>query len=195
LKQAGTAVGGDDAALLVKAIGGNMAEMMKAQQEMMFSGSSPAKSKAEEELAGILWLEHDLKSQLYDMQEAAYEAKIASDQLLVANETSAGVANMLGEMRREMHEFGAPFYRKVLQEKIDEIVTQKKALLAQIEAEKGREARKKAEAVTPVKPTAPAKRDGAGPWVAFAIVVSCFVVIALVFFMIRKRSQTANNLH
>jgi len=114
LKQAGTAVGGDDAALLVKAIGGNMAEMMKAQQEMMFSGSSPAKSKAEEELAGILWLEHDLKSQLYDMQEAAYEAKIASDQLLVANETSAGVANMLGEMRREMHEFGAPFYRKVL---------------------------------------------------------------------------------
>lgn len=47
--------------------------------------------------------------------------KIEKEEKPVAEETSPGLANMLGEMREDMHEYAMPFYKKVLKEKIESL--------------------------------------------------------------------------
>merc|ERR1719238_1113611 len=113
-----------------------------------FGLTNTSKSADEEELAGLLWLEKELNTKLTDLQEKKYEDKIAKEQKLVANETTAGVAGMLAAMREQMHRFGAPFYEKVLKEEIKDVKKKQQVLLKKInegddEEEEDKDDRKK----------------------------------------------------
>merc|ERR1719380_494424 len=101
-------------------------------EEVNFGLTNTTKSADEEELAGLLWLEKELNTKLSDLQEKKYEERIAKEQKLVANETTAGVAGMLAAMREQMHRFGAPFYEKVLKEEIKDVKKKQQVLLKKI---------------------------------------------------------------
>merc|ERR1719281_2206676 len=101
-------------------------------EKTSFGLTNTTKSADEEELAGLLWLEKELNTKLTDLQEKRYEDKIAKEQKLVANETTAGVAGMLAAMREQMHRFGAPFYEKVLKDEIREVKKKQQVLLKKL---------------------------------------------------------------
>merc|ERR1712054_100303 len=85
------------------------------------------------ELAGLMWIEETLEDKLDSLNE---------EEKPVADETSPGLANMLGEMREDMHEYALPFYKKVLKEKIEQIQKDQHQLVLAI-ADDTKEAEKK----------------------------------------------------
>merc|ERR1719409_1813411 len=76
------------------------------------------------------------------MNDEEYRKKIEKEEKPVADETSPGLANMLGEMREDMHEYALPFYKKVLKEKIESIQKDQHQLVLAI-ADDTKEAEKK----------------------------------------------------
>lgn len=115
-----------------------MAEAMRSMDDMVeaervaLDPSDPL-AKLKGELAAQVWLEDQLEEKVDDMKEEVYRGKIAIAEGAVAKETTPGMANMLGDMRREMHALAAPFYSKVLRGQIAEIKVREKELLAEIE--------------------------------------------------------------
>lgn len=171
-------------------------------EAIAFGLSNSTKSAEEEELAGLLWLEKELKTKLADLQEKKYEERIAREEKLVANETTAGVADMLASMREQMHRFGAPFYEKVLKEEIVEVKKKQTKLLQKInegedeeddeeEDEKDKqqaEVKERKQAESPVAETGGAKTSW---WFSITLIVLGIVGIAGLLFFFYKRRQAA----
>jgi len=108
-------------------------DMLEAERETM-NVSDPV-SPLKEELAADTWLEDRLREQEDNLKQQVYRAKIAEGEAAVARETNnAGVARMLGKMRREMYGFAAPFYAKAVRQEIASIEKRQQALVMQIEA-------------------------------------------------------------
>merc|ERR1719263_2787812 len=120
-----------------------MQEMMSDASEMLEDhGIEDPRSKHKQELAGLMWIEETLEEKLDSMNDAENKKKIEKEEKPVADETSPGLANMLGEMREDMHEYALPFYKKVLKEKIEEIEKDQHQLVLSI-ADDTKEAEKK----------------------------------------------------
>jgi len=99
-----------------------MQEMMSDAASMLEDhGIDNPRSKHKQELAGLMWIEETLEEKLDSLNDEEYKKLIEKEEKPVADETSPGLANMLGEMREDMHEYALPFYKKVLKEKIEQI--------------------------------------------------------------------------
>lgn len=109
-------------------------QMLEAEMDVM--NTSDPNVALKEELAALMWLESELRTKYAGMDEESYKVKIAAMEISVANETTPGMAKMLGDMRRDMHRFAAPFYRRVLLEQINDVVRKQKNVLAKIEKAK-----------------------------------------------------------
>lgn len=120
-----------------------MQEMMSDAADMLEDhGIDDPRSKHKQELAGLMWIEETLEEKLDSMNDEEYKKKIEKEEKPVADETSPGLANMLGEMREDMHEYALPFYKKVLKEKIEQIQKDQHQLVLAI-ADDTKEAEKK----------------------------------------------------
>lgn len=120
-----------------------MQEMMMDASEMLEDhGIDNPRSKHKQELAGLMWIEETLEDKLDSLNDEEYKKKIEKEEKPVADETSPGLANMLGEMREDMHEYALPFYKKVLKEKIEEVQKDQHQLVLAI-ADDTKEAEKK----------------------------------------------------
>eukprot|EP00929_Paragymnodinium_shiwhaense_P013743 TRINITY_DN121596_c0_g1_i1.p1 TRINITY_DN121596_c0_g1~~TRINITY_DN121596_c0_g1_i1.p1 ORF type:complete len:385 (-),score=101.91 TRINITY_DN121596_c0_g1_i1:189-1343(-) len=103
-------------------------------------------SQLKEELAAITWLLDDLQEMNDGLSEDAYRAKIATAQAELAKEATPGTAQMLGDMRREMHQLAAPFFGKVLRENMEELKQRQKEILAELEGKQPPKRNKAADA-------------------------------------------------
>eukprot|EP00747_Dinoflagellata_sp_TGD_P162571 gnl/TRDRNA2_/TRDRNA2_180299_c0_seq1.p1 gnl/TRDRNA2_/TRDRNA2_180299_c0~~gnl/TRDRNA2_/TRDRNA2_180299_c0_seq1.p1 ORF type:complete len:254 (+),score=98.48 gnl/TRDRNA2_/TRDRNA2_180299_c0_seq1:108-869(+) len=110
-----------------------MDAMFQAEREIMMDSADPEKKKLEEKLAGLIFMEDMLRKEQKSLEDDEYKKKIDEDKKKVANETSEGVAEMLSNMRLEMHMFSVPFYKKVLAEKLEENQQQQKEINAKLE--------------------------------------------------------------
>lgn len=120
-----------------------MQEMMSDASEMLEDhGIEDPRSKHKQELAGLMWIEETLEEKLDSLNDEEYKKKIEKEEKPVADETSPGLANMLGEMREDMHEYALPFYKKVLKEKIEEVEKDQHQLVLSI-ADDTKQAEKK----------------------------------------------------
>lgn len=120
-----------------------MQEMMSQASEMLEDhGLDDVRSKHKQELAGLMWIEETLEEKLDSMNDEEYKKQIEKEEKPVADETSPGLANMLGEMREDMHEYALPFYKKVLKEKIEQLEKDQHQLVLSI-ADEDKEAEKK----------------------------------------------------
>jgi len=120
-----------------------MQDMMSDASEMLEDhGLDDVRSKHKQELAGLMWIEETLEDKLDSLNDEEYKKKIEKEEKPVAEETSPGLANMLGEMREDMHEYANPFYKKVLKEKIEQIEKDQHQLVMSI-ADDEKEAEKK----------------------------------------------------
>jgi len=113
-----------------------MHEMMEQAGEMFDDHNvSDPRNKHQRALAGLLFLGQVIMDKLDELDDENYAQKIEKEEGPVANETSPGLANMLGEMREEMHEYAIPFYKKFLKSKLKEIEEQQHALVTEIAEE------------------------------------------------------------
>jgi len=120
-----------------------MQKMMSDAADMLEDhGIDNPRSKHKQELAGLMWIEETLEEKLDSLNDEEYKKKIEKEEKPVADETSPGLANMLGEMREDMHEYALPFYKKVLKEKIEEVQKDQHQLVLAI-ADDTKEAEKK----------------------------------------------------
>jgi len=124
-----------------------MRDMMEAASDMLQDhGVLDARTKHKQDLAGLMWIEETLEDKLDSMNDEAYRKEIEKQEKPVADETSPGLANMLGEMREDMHEYALPFYKKVLKKKIEELQKEQHQLVLSI-ADDDKEAEMKEEKV------------------------------------------------
>lgn len=120
-----------------------MQEMMSDASDMLSDhGIDNPRGKHKQELAGLMWIEETLEEKLDSLNDEEYKKKIEKEKKPVAEETSPGLANMLGEMREDMHEYALPFYKKVLKQKIEEVQKDQHQLVLAI-ADDTKEAEKK----------------------------------------------------
>jgi len=83
-----------------------MQKMMSDASDMLEDhGIDNPRSKHKQELAGLMWIEETLEEKLDSLNDEEYKKKIEKEEKPVADETSPGLANMLGEMREDMHEY------------------------------------------------------------------------------------------
>lgn len=109
-----------------------MDEMVKAEKEVL-NPTDPL-SILKEQLSANVWLQEELEEKQDSLKEEVYRAKLANDVEAVARETTPGVAQMLGDMRRQMHSLAAPFYVKAIDGQLKDLKAREKSLLEQISA-------------------------------------------------------------
>jgi len=113
-----------------------MREMMAEASDMLKDhGVSDVKSKHKEDLARLMMMEEKLESKLDAVNGEAYKDTIAREKKPVAEETTPGLANMLGEMREDMHEYVLPFYKDELEDKIEDLQKEQHQLVQSIAAD------------------------------------------------------------
>jgi len=185
-----------------------MQKMMSDAADMLEDhGIDNARSKHKQELAGLMWIEETLEEKLDSLNDEEYKKKIEKEEKPVADETSPGLANMLGEMREDMHEYALPFYKKVLKEKIEEVQKDQHQLVLAIsddtkeaekkekeekEPEKEKEEKKKEEIEEPAPaPVEEEKKGGrsVGNNTIF-IAAAAVAVLAVVAFILSRRGST-----
>jgi len=167
-----------------------MHEMMDQAEEMFEEHNvTDPRGKHKEELAGLIYIEEVYEQKLEELNDDDYAKEIEKEEIPVANETSPGLANMLGEMREEMHQYAIPFYKKFLKEKLAEAKEQQHKLVTEIAEEQNGEMEpstpmtspKPAQAKTPAR-----KRITTNNMLyALALVV---VLAAIGFFLSRRGS-------
>jgi len=141
------------------------------------------------------------------MNDEEYKKKIEKEEKPVADETSPGLANMLGEMREDMHEYALPFYKKVLKEKIEQVQKDQHQLVLSIaddarqaekkekeekEPEKEKEEKEKEEIEEPAKEE-PVKEAKGGRSVGnntIAIAAAAVAVLAALAYILSRRGST-----
>lgn len=170
-----------------------MHEMMEQAEEMFEDHNvSDPRNKHKEELAGLMYIENVYEEKLDDLEDENYAKEIEKEEVPVANETSPGLANMLGEMREEMHQYAIPFYKKFLKEKIKEAQDQQKKLVTEIAEDQGvkEEAKVEEPVATPKpvesKPSTHKKITTNNMMYALALVV---VLATIAFFLSRRSSR------
>lgn len=186
-----------------------MQKMMSDAADMLEDhGIDNARSKHKQELAGLMWIEETLEEKLDSLNDEEYKKKIEKEEKPVADETSPGLANMLGEMREDMHEYALPFYKKVLKEKIEEVEKDQHQLVLAIaddtkeaekkekeekEPEKEKEEKKKEEieepAPAPVEEEKKGGRMSVGNNTIF-IAAACVAVLAALAYLLSRRGTS-----
>jgi len=186
-----------------------MQTMMSDASEMLEDhGVDNPRSKHKQELAGLMWIEETLEDKLDSLNDEEYKKKIEKEEKPVAEETSPGLANMLGEMREDMHEYALPFYKKVLKQKIEEVQKDQHQLVLAIaddtkeaekkekeekEPEKEKEEKKKEEIEEPAPaPVEEEKKGGrsVGNNTIF-IAAAAVAVLAALAYILSRRGSTA----
>jgi len=119
----------------------SMGSLLQSEEEVMDPRSDRA--QLQREVVGLIWLEQVLSENLNTMNEKNFMAKIAATQAALRADTSPATAAMLGRMRSEVHEFSAPFFRKVVEEELFRIRAKQKMLLNKIAQMDGREEEEK----------------------------------------------------
>lgn len=109
-----------------------MDEMVNAEKEVL-NPTDPL-SILKEQLSANVWLQEELEEKQDSLKEEVYRAKLANDVEAVARETTPGVAQMLGDMRRQMHSLAAPFYVKAIDGQLKDLKAREKSLLEKIAA-------------------------------------------------------------
>jgi len=184
-----------------------MQEMMSDAAAMLEDhGIDNPRSKHKQELAGLMWIEETLEEKLDSMNDEEYKKKIEKEEKPVAEETSPGLANMLGEMREDMHEYALPFYKKVLKEKIEQIQKDQHQLVLTIaddtklaekkekeekEPEKEKEEKQKQEIEEPTAAPVEEERKGrtsVGNNTIFIAAAAVAVLAALAYILSRRGS-------
>jgi len=183
-----------------------MQDMMGEASDMLEDhGLSDVRSKHKQELAGLMWIEETLEEKLDTMNDEEYRKKIEKEEKPVADETSPGLANMLGEMREDMHEYALPFYKKVLKEKIEQLEKDQHQLVLSIaddakeaekkekeekEPEKEKEEKKKEEIEEPSPAPVEEKKGGTsvGNNTIFIAAAAVAVLAALAYILSRRGS-------
>lgn len=184
-----------------------MQEMMSDASDMLEDhGIDNPRGKHKQELAGLMWIEETLEEKLDSLNDEEYKKKIEKEEKPVADETSPGLANMLGEMREDMHEYALPFYKKVLKEKIEEVQKDQHQLVLAIaddtkeaekkekeekEPEKEKEEKKKEEIEEPAPaPVEEEKKGGrsVGNNTIFIAAAAVAVLAALAYILSRRGS-------
>lgn len=136
-----------------------MHDMMEAAEDLLADhGVENAALKHQRELAGLMWIEEVLEEKLDAMNDEEYRKMIEKQEKPVAEETSPGLANMLGEMREDMHEYALPFYKKVLKEKIESLEKDQHQLVLVI-ADEAKAAKAKEEKDEEEEEEEPKKRE------------------------------------
>lgn len=185
-----------------------MQDMMSDASDMLQDhGLDDVRSKHKQELAGLMWIEETLEEKLDSMNDEEYKKKIEKEEKPVADETSPGLANMLGEMREDMHEYALPFYKKVLKEKIEQVEKDQHQLVLSIaddarqaekkekeekEPEKEKEEKEKEEIEEPAKEE-PVKEAKGGRSVGnntIAIAAAAVAVLAALAYILSRRGST-----
>eukprot|EP00929_Paragymnodinium_shiwhaense_P007664 TRINITY_DN111572_c0_g1_i1.p1 TRINITY_DN111572_c0_g1~~TRINITY_DN111572_c0_g1_i1.p1 ORF type:complete len:329 (+),score=112.87 TRINITY_DN111572_c0_g1_i1:116-1102(+) len=108
-----------------------MDEMVKAEKEVL-SPTDPL-ALLKQQLSANEWLQDELEEKQDSLKEEVYRAKLANDVEAVAKETTPGVAQMLGDMRRQMHALAAPFYVRAIDGQLKDLKDREKTLLKEIE--------------------------------------------------------------
>lgn len=152
-----------------------------------------------------MWIEETLEDKLDSMNDEAYRKEIEKQEKPVADETSPGLANMLGEMREDMHEYALPFYKKVLKKKIEELQKEQHQLVLSIadddkEAEKKEEKepekeekepeKKKEEIEEPEPAPAPEKKGKSVGNNTIFIAATAVAILAALAYIFSRRSST-----
>merc|ERR1719506_2297041 len=120
-----------------------MGSLLQSEEEVL-DPKSP-KAALQRKLVALIWLERVLQQNLDSMSKESYRAKIAQSKAGLEKDTTPATAEMLGNMRSEMHEFSVPFFEKAVTEELKDIRARQKVLLDKIialEAEQGDEAAK-----------------------------------------------------
>lgn len=113
-----------------------MQDVMAEVGELMRSRSSST-DELKEDLAALSWYEDELHAKIDALDADEYCRQVGQESVLVGEETSAPeMAEMLAEMRCEMHRYSAPFYARLVQKKLDEVVAEQKELVRRIEERK-----------------------------------------------------------
>jgi len=98
------------------------------------------KSKAEVKLGEAKLKETKLEAQLDALKKENYEAKIDAEVAKVKEETqTTALAEMLGDMRKEMHQFAVPFFKEHLEEKLEKVEKKEKKLEKEVAKEQKEE--------------------------------------------------------
>lgn len=167
-----------------------MEDVMEEVGELMKARSSNA-DEMKEDLAALNWYEDELQAKMDALNEDEYCRQVEKESVLVGQETSAPeMAEMLADMRCEMHRYSMPFYTKLMQKKLDEVREEQKELMLKIEARKQENRTKAVEEVAPSKtekkedaklkaPAAPLEKASEG-WSWWNIMVVMFVIACLV---------------
>jgi len=168
-----------------------MHEMMEQAEEMFDNHNvSDPRNKHKEELAGLMYIEEVYEQKLDELDDDNYAKEIEKEEVPVANETSPGLANMLGEMREEMHQYAIPFYKKFLKQKLSEAQAQQHKLVTEI-AEETTDAKPKEEKPQTTEKPTEEKSQGSkrittnNMMYALALVV---VLAAIAFFLSQRRN-------
>jgi len=125
---------------------------------------------------------------------AEWNKRIAEDKKKVEEATTPELANMLGDIREEIHQLAVPVYTDVLQENMEALTERADFIRGQIEDMKNKQTSTKAQAPEVSKPepapkvaNAESKAPEAEPFLlAVAFVVGCLVVALVSMFLAKK---------
>lgn len=123
---------------------------------------------------------------------AEWNKRIAEDKKKVEEATTPELANMLGDIREEIHQLAVPVYTDVLQENMEALTERADFIRGQIEDMKNKQSNTKAQAPEVEKPkpapvAAEPKAPEAEPFLlAVAFVVGCLVVALVSMFLAKK---------
>jgi len=174
---------------------------MMTEASAMFKehGVTDVKTKHKADLARLMIMEEKLETKLDAVSGDKYKDRIAVDKKPVAEETTPGLANMLGSMREDMHEYVLPFYKDELEDKIEDLEKEQHQLVQSIateengsekedvKEEKEPEKKKEKEEIEEPAP-APVKRKPMGNNYVFLVATAIAVLAGVgAFFAFRKK--------
>jgi len=109
---------------------GSMGSMLQDEKEVM-DPKSP-KAALQRKLVALIWLERVLEQNLNSMDTEAFRKTVAKSKTGLEKDSTPATADMLGNMRTEMHEFSVPFFKDAVQNELTDIRARQKVLLDQI---------------------------------------------------------------
>jgi len=148
---------------------GSMGSMLQSEAEVM-DPKSP-KAALQRQLVALIWLERVLEQNLNTMDSQAFLKQVAKSKTALEKDSTPATADMLGQMRTEMHEYSVPFFKDAVQNELSDIRARQKVLLDKIIAvdsgepvdlDEKDDAQKKDEKKTP-SATKKEKKDKASP--------------------------------
>lgn len=109
---------------------GSMGSMLQSEAEVM-DPKSP-KAALQRQLVALIWLERVLEQNLNTMDSQAFLKQVAKSKTALEKDSTPATADMLGQMRTEMHEYSVPFFKDAVQNELSDIRARQKVLLDKI---------------------------------------------------------------